>query len=41
MTLVELTRFKVLPARADELLQACPTMPAEFRADREGFLDEP
>lgn len=39
MTTVELTRFKVPSARADELLQSRPAMLAEFRADREGFLD--
>ncbi|WP_043848227.1 antibiotic biosynthesis monooxygenase family protein [Amycolatopsis keratiniphila] len=38
-TTVELTRFKVPADRADELLQARPAMVADFRADREGFLD--
>ncbi|WP_410599176.1 antibiotic biosynthesis monooxygenase [Amycolatopsis sp. lyj-90] len=36
---MELTRFKVPADRADELLQARPAMVADFRADREGFLD--
>jgi heme-degrading monooxygenase HmoA len=39
MTTVELTRFKVPAHRADELLQARQAMLADFRADREGFLD--
>jgi heme-degrading monooxygenase HmoA len=39
MTTVELTRFKVPADRADELLQARPAMLADFRTDREGFLD--
>ncbi len=39
MTTVELTRFKAPADRADELLQARPAMVADFRADREGFLD--
>jgi hypothetical protein len=37
MTTVELTRFKT--ARAAELLAARPAMLADFRKDREGFLD--
>ncbi|MEU3621179.1 hypothetical protein [Amycolatopsis coloradensis] len=37
MTTVELARFKVPPVH--ELLQACPAMVAEFRADRHRFLD--
>jgi quinol monooxygenase YgiN len=39
MTTVELTRFRVDPARAEDLLQARPAMLADFRADRAGFLD--
>jgi quinol monooxygenase YgiN len=39
MTTVELTRFRVDPARVDDLLNARPAMLADFRADREGFLD--
>lgn len=35
---VELTRFRVLPGKADELLAARPRMLADFEADREGFL---
>ena len=39
MTTVELTRFRVAPERAAELLSARPAMLADFRADRVGFLD--
>ncbi|MEU8659479.1 antibiotic biosynthesis monooxygenase [Actinoplanes philippinensis] len=39
MTTVELTRFRVEPARVEELLRARPAMLADFRADRSGFLD--
>jgi hypothetical protein len=38
MTTVELTRFRVEPDREDELLRAQPAMPADFHADRTGFL---
>ncbi|GAB3960384.1 hypothetical protein GCM10029978_009510 [Actinoallomurus acanthiterrae] len=38
-TTVELTRFKVAPDRTEALLAARPGMLADFRADREGFLD--
>ncbi|WP_336209248.1 antibiotic biosynthesis monooxygenase family protein [Nonomuraea sp. LPB2021202275-12-8] len=37
-TTVELTRFRVSPDRADQLLAARPGMIADFRADRAGFL---
>ncbi|MGP4030399.1 antibiotic biosynthesis monooxygenase [Actinomadura sp. 3N407] len=36
---VELTRFKVSPDNTEALLAARPAMLADFRADREGFLD--
>jgi quinol monooxygenase YgiN len=36
---IELTRFRVEPDRASELLAARPAMLADFRADRAGFLD--
>ncbi|MFI5907889.1 antibiotic biosynthesis monooxygenase [Dactylosporangium sp. NPDC051541] len=39
MTTVELTRFRVDPAREPDLLAARPAMLADFRADRTGFLD--
>ncbi|MBG0563746.1 antibiotic biosynthesis monooxygenase [Actinoplanes aureus] len=39
MTTVELTRFRVDPERAGDLLAARPAMLADFRADRAGFLD--
>lgn len=39
MTTVELTRFRVEPAREGDLLAARPAMLADFRADRAGFLD--
>ncbi|GGU32732.1 hypothetical protein GCM10010178_26210 [Lentzea flava] len=35
---MELTRFRVLPEKAGELLAARPAMIADFEADREGFL---
>ncbi|MCK2214184.1 antibiotic biosynthesis monooxygenase [Actinomadura sp. ATCC 31491] len=38
-TTVELTRFRVAPERAADLLAARPGMLADFRADRSGFLD--
>ncbi|MFI6736773.1 antibiotic biosynthesis monooxygenase family protein [Nonomuraea sp. NPDC050451] len=38
-TFVELTRFKVAPDQGEALLAARPAMLADFRADREGFLD--
>ncbi|GAA2213038.1 hypothetical protein GCM10009850_085000 [Nonomuraea monospora] len=38
MTTVELTRFRVSPERAGELLAARPEMIADFQADRDGFL---
>ncbi|HEX2317109.1 MAG TPA: antibiotic biosynthesis monooxygenase [Thermomonospora sp.] len=37
-TTVELTRFRVAPAKTAELLAARPGMLADFRADRAGFL---
>jgi quinol monooxygenase YgiN len=37
-TTVELTRFRVPPERADQLLAARPSMIEDFRADRAGFL---
>lgn len=37
-TTVELTRFRVLPERTDDMLAARPAMLADFRADRAGFL---
>jgi quinol monooxygenase YgiN len=37
-TTVELTRFRVAPDRADQLLAARPAMIADFQADRAGFL---
>ncbi|MFF5081471.1 hypothetical protein ACFY36_30860 [Actinoplanes sp. NPDC000266] len=39
MTTIELTRFRVDPARVAELLSARPRMLADFQADREGFVD--
>jgi len=39
MATVELTRFRVTPAREDDLLQARPRMLADFRADRRGFVE--
>lgn len=38
MTTVELTRFRVPPDRAQELLDARPGMIEAFRTDRHGFL---
>ncbi|MGQ5264406.1 antibiotic biosynthesis monooxygenase [Micromonospora sp. ZYX-F-536] len=38
MTTVEITRFRVLPARADALLAARPEMLRDFQTDRAGFL---
>jgi quinol monooxygenase YgiN len=38
-TFVELTRFKVAPGQVEALLAARPAMVADFRTDREGFLD--
>ncbi|NUR86786.1 MAG: hypothetical protein HOY71_22110 [Nonomuraea sp.] len=35
---VELTRFRVAPERAGQLLAARPGMEADFAADRAGFL---
>ncbi|MFF0865101.1 antibiotic biosynthesis monooxygenase [Nonomuraea sp. NPDC003560] len=37
-TTVELTRFRVSPERAGQLLAARPGMLADFAADRAGFL---
>lgn len=39
MPTVELTHFRVNPARTGDLLAARPAMLADFRADRTGFLD--
>jgi quinol monooxygenase YgiN len=39
VTTIELTRFRVEPHRVGDLLSARPTMLADFRADRTGFLD--
>jgi len=36
---VELTRFRVLPEKVDDLLAARQAMLADFREDRVGFLD--
>ncbi|MEU4292983.1 antibiotic biosynthesis monooxygenase [Kribbella sp. NPDC026596] len=38
MTTVELTRFRVLPEKTEELLAARAEMLADFAADRTGFL---
>ncbi|MGW5189049.1 hypothetical protein ACWEOO_07330 [Kribbella sp. NPDC004138] len=38
MSTVELTRFRVLPERTDELLAARADMLTDFEADRAGFL---
>lgn len=38
MTTVELTRFRVLPGKTQELLAARPDMLKDFAADRTGFL---
>ncbi|KUL28770.1 antibiotic biosynthesis monooxygenase [Actinoplanes awajinensis] len=39
MATVELTRFRVVPERAADLVAARPAMLADFRADRAGFRD--
>jgi len=39
MRTVELTRFRVEPAREQDLIEARPRMVADFRADRAGFVD--
>ncbi len=36
---VELTRFRIAAGSEDALLAARPAMRADFRADRQGFLD--
>src|ERR1700761_5959930 len=36
---IELTRFRVEPRRVADLLRARAGMLADFRADRDGFLD--
>ncbi|WP_436763274.1 antibiotic biosynthesis monooxygenase family protein [Streptosporangium sp. V21-05] len=38
-TTVEITRFRVSPEHATDLLAARDGMIADFRADRDGFLD--
>ena len=38
MTTVELTRFRVLPEKTEELLAARVDMLKDFEADRTGFL---
>jgi quinol monooxygenase YgiN len=38
MTTVELTRFRVLPGKTEELLAARADMLKDFEADRAGFL---
>jgi quinol monooxygenase YgiN len=38
MTTVELTRFRVLPEKTDELLSARAEMLEDFAADRAGFV---
>ncbi|NIK54755.1 antibiotic biosynthesis monooxygenase [Kribbella shirazensis] len=38
MTTVELTRFRVLPEKTEELLAARADMVKDFEADRAGFL---
>jgi hypothetical protein len=38
MTTVELTRFRVLPEKTEELLAARTGMLKDFEADRAGFL---
>ncbi|MEU7002606.1 antibiotic biosynthesis monooxygenase [Nonomuraea sp. NPDC046570] len=38
-TTIELTRFKVAADKTEALLAARPAMLADFRADRDGFLD--
>jgi quinol monooxygenase YgiN len=37
-TTVELTRFRVAPAKVEQLLAARPAMIRDFEADRAGFL---
>ncbi|MFB6720082.1 antibiotic biosynthesis monooxygenase family protein [Kribbella sp. NPDC056345] len=39
MTTVELTRFRVLPEKTSELLEARAEMLSDFAADRVGFRD--
>lgn len=39
MLTVELTRFRVDPAREQELLRTRPLMLADFHADRAGFVE--
>jgi heme-degrading monooxygenase HmoA len=39
MTTVELTRFRVLPEKTSELLEARTEMLKDFAADRAGFLN--
>lgn len=39
MTTIELTRFRVLAEKTEELLAARADMLTDFRADRAGFLD--
>ncbi|MFI5732300.1 antibiotic biosynthesis monooxygenase family protein [Kribbella sp. NPDC051587] len=39
MTTVELTRFRVLPEKTSELLEARAEMLKDFAADRAGFLN--
>jgi len=39
VAVVELTRFRVDPAREQDLVNARPQMLADFRSDRDGFLD--
>jgi quinol monooxygenase YgiN len=39
MATVELARFRVDPAREEELVRARPRMLAEFRTDRAGFIE--
>jgi quinol monooxygenase YgiN len=38
MTTVELTRFRVLPEKTEELLSARAGMLSDFEADRTGYL---
>lgn len=38
MSTVELTRFRVLPAKSSELLEARAAMLKDFETDRAGFL---
>lgn len=39
MTTVELTRFRVLPEKTEELLAARDEMLTDFAADRAGFIN--